>query len=430
MSFIDTDQGKKYYEAYLSRFKGKSSGKVYKSEIRQFFDFYQGDLAGLSKAALIKYRDHLGQSSRAQTVKRKFSILNQFFKYLEQKEKGFRSPIGQNYGDMQMFQGGVYADSEAFHHQLDFWMEGLNRDTTRKTYKGHVRLFFEWVKKDPKDLNPDDFTRYRDHLIKERTLKSSTVWSKFIAINGYLKFLASKSRKFKNPLGFNTLKLIPPKKDKGYYSVLSEKEAQSLLRQPDRRTLIGKRDHAILRLMLTYGLRVNEIARLKFDDIEKERVNGQQKIWIRDRKGKLGNRADTAIILNNKVLAAFDEWMASCGVHFQPDTPVFAGFIWSLAMGGLVINHSRIREKRKLSVKALENIIEKYVQKAGLHHADRVISPHALRHTALTMLAKSGIGLVDLKYTAGHQNVNTTMIYLHSVQSYKDHVGMHNPINN
>ncbi|MBU0994679.1 MAG: tyrosine-type recombinase/integrase [Proteobacteria bacterium] len=430
MSYIDSDQGKKYYEAYLKKFKGKSSGKVYKSEIRQFFDFYPGELSGLSRAVLIKYRDHLGQSSKAKTVKRKFSMINQFFKFLEQKEKGFQSPIGQNYGDMQVFQGGVYADSEAFHHQLDFWMESLNRDTTRKTYKGHVRLFFEWMKKDPKDLNHDDFLRYRDHLIKEKDLKSSTIWSKFIAINGYLKFLASKSRKFKNPLTFHNLKLIPPKKDKGYYSILSEKEAMALLRKPDKRTLIGKRDHAILRLMLTYGLRVNEIARLRFRDIETERVNGQQKIWIRDRKGKQGNRVDTAIILNSKVLLAFDEWLESCGIHFQPDTPVFAGFIWSMALGGLVINQRRVREKNQLTVKAIENIIAKYVLMAGLDHGDRVISPHALRHTALTMLAKSGIDLIDLKYTAGHQNVNTTMIYLHSVQSYTDHVGMHNPINN
>lgn len=430
MSYIDSERGKKLYEAYLKKFKGKSSAKVYKSEIRQFFDFYPGDLAGLTRAALIKYRDHLGQSSKAKTVKRKFSIINQFFKFLEQKEKGFKSPIGQHYGDMQVFQGGVYADSEAFHTQLDLWMESLNRDTTRKTYRGHVKLFFEWAKKDPKDLIQDDFLRYRDHLIGEKQLKTSTIWSKFIAINGYLKFLASKSRKFHNPLCFNTLKLIPPKKDKGYYSVLSEKEAKALLRKPDRRKLIGKRDHAILRLMLTYGLRVNEVAKLRFQDIEKERVDGQQKIWIRDRKGKQGNRADTAIILNSKVLEAFDDWLDSCGIHFQPDTPVFAGFIWSMAMGGLVINQRRVRERIPLTVKAIENIIAKYVRQAGLDHGDRVVSPHALRHTALTILAKSGIDLIDLKYTAGHQNVNTTMIYLHSVQSYTDHVGMHNPLNN
>jgi site-specific recombinase XerD len=57
------------------------------------------------------------------------------------------------------------------------------------------------------------------------------------------------------------------------------------------------------------------------------------------------------------------------------------------------------------------------------------ISPHALRHSALTLLAKSGVELIDLKYLAGHQDISTTMIYIHSVQTYEDHVGMYHPLN-
>ncbi|KPA09126.1 integrase family protein, partial [Candidatus Magnetomorum sp. HK-1] len=45
------------------------------------------------------------------------------------------------------------------------------------------------------------------------------------------------------------------------------------------------------------------------------------------------------------------------------------------------------------------------------------------------LLAKEGVQLIDLKYLAGHQNISTTMIYIHSVQSYNDHVGMYHPLN-
>ena len=228
---------------------------------------------------------------------------------------------------------------------------------------------------------------------------------------------------------FNKLALVPPKKDKGYYTVLTEKEAKKLLRQPDRRTLIGKRDHAILRLMLTYGLRAGEVCRLIYKDVESERVKGQQKIWIRDRKGRIGRRADTDIILNGKALEAFDDWMNSCGVRFEPDTQIFIGFIWNIQAGGLVINYRSLRKKKRLTVKTIENIVAKYDTRAGMENSNHIISPHALRHTALTLLAKAGTELIDLKYLAGHQDVGTTMIYLHSVQSYDDHVGMHNPIN-
>jgi len=429
MSFLETDAGRKLFDRYLKKFKGKSSQKVYRSEIRQFFSFFSGDPSELNEKHFIRYRDHLGQNVKSGTIKRKFSILNQFFKFLETRVKGFESPIGQEHGDMKSFQAASYPDSDAFRGQLNGWMNTLVRDSTKKTYSGHIRLFFQWVGKEPKDLIQDDFIRYRDYLLIESRLKPSTVWNKFVAVNGFLKYLAGKSRKFKNPMEFGAMRLVPPKKDKGYYTVLTLKEARKLMRQPDQRTLIGKRDHAILRLMITYGLRANEVCKLRYQDLERERVKGQQKLWVRDRKGRIGRRADTDIILNGKVLEAFDRWMEACGIRFAPDTPLFAGFIWDVSAGGLAINYRRVRARKPLTVKAIENMVAKHVASAGLDRGERVISPHALRHTALTLLAKEGVELIDLKFIAGHQDVSTTMIYLHSVQSYDDHVGLHNPIN-
>ncbi len=429
MGFLNTPQGHDVFERYLKKFDGKSSQKVYRSEIRQFFEFFGGDLQALSEKAFHKYRDHIGQGATGKTLKRKFSILNQFFKYLEENQKGFTSPIGRNYGDMQTFQAGVYSESESFAGHMGHWMETLVAGSTKKTYAGHVLRFFKWVNKEPKDLGQVDFIGYRDYLLKEKQMKISTIWNKFIAISGYMRFLAGKSRKFKNPMDFNKLSLVPPKKDKGYYTVLTEKEAEKLLKMPDRRSQMAKRDYVILRLMLTYGLRAGEVCRLRFQDIEGERVKGQQKIWIRDRKGRIGRRTDTDIILNGKVLEAFDDWMNTCGIRYEADTPVFPGFIWDTHAGGLIINHNRLKAGKPLSVKTIENIVMKYIDAAGITRGDQVISPHALRHTALTMLAKAGVELIDLKYLAGHQNVNTTMIYLHSVQSYDDHAGLHHPIN-
>lgn len=429
MSFIETAQGRRLFKRYLAKFDGKSTQKVYRSEIRQFFEFFHEDVSRLNKSVFIGYRERLAQNVGAKTIKRKFSILNQFFKFLEKNLKGFRSPVGKSYGDMKTLQSRDYATSEAFEGQLEKWRETLISDSTRKTYLGQVRLFFRWAGKEPKDLRQEDFIRYRDHLQKEKHLKEATVWNKFIALNGFLKFMSIQSRKFKNPLDFGALALVPAKKDKGYYGILTQKEAKRILKQPDRRTLIGKRDHAILRLMLTYGLRAGEICKLTYKDLDQERVKGQQRIWIRDRKGRIGRRADTDIILNGKALQAFDDWMDHCGIRFEADTPVFAGFIWSINDDGLVVNYTQVMEKKPLTVKTIENIVLKYAGKAGIENRDRVISPHALRHTALTLLARAGITLVDLKWLAGHQDVSTTMIYLHSVQSYDDHVGMHNPLN-
>ncbi len=102
-------------------------------------------------------------------------------------------------------------------------------------------------------------------------------------------------------------------------------------------------------------------------------------------------------------------------------------FIYDRNNHGLVIR--RDRSDQPLSVKAVENIVKKYLGKARISREEATLSPHALRHTAFTMLAQEGVKLHDIQKLAGHQDINTTMIYVHSAQSYDDHPGMHNPLN-
>src|SRR5512136_2456265 len=63
---------------------------------------------------------------------------------------------------------------------------------------------------------------------------------------------------------------LPEKEDsmKRETEFLTEQEAQAMLRVPDRRTLQGKRDYAILLTLLTTGLRKAEICSLKVGDLK------------------------------------------------------------------------------------------------------------------------------------------------------------------
>jgi len=152
MNFTETPQGKALLSAYLKKFKGKGSERVYRSEIMQFFSFYQGDIASLSEDDFIRYRDHIGQST-AGTIKRKFSILNGFFRLAEKKIAGFHKPIGKTHGELKAFNHSVYAESEEFkNHLASLWKEERVTDSTRKVYENHIRLFFAWVSREPKEL--------------------------------------------------------------------------------------------------------------------------------------------------------------------------------------------------------------------------------------------------------------------------------------
>ncbi|TLD40615.1 MAG: putative integrase/recombinase [Candidatus Jettenia ecosi] len=424
MSFLDTDPGQRLFNQYLKKVNGNSQ-RVYRSEIQQFFEFKSLDISGISKDTLHAYQERLSQEHSSKTTKRKFSILNGFFKFLEKKIKGFRNPI-TTLKDFKTHKG---VKSEELKGYLDGFIATQNTPNTKRSYENLIKLFFTWGNKDLSEISKADVLAYRDYL-RERSYKDTTIWNKFISLNRFFKYIERENRKFRNPIIFKELSLIFPKKDKGYYTILSVSEAQKLLHQADRKTDIGKRDYALLMLMLVYGLRANEIAYLRYKHLEHERVKGQQKIWIVDRKGRFQNRPKTAIILNSKALQAFDTWIdivKGYGIKTTGELPIFLPFIYDRVDRKLVIRRDRL--PMALSVKSVENIVKRYIKKAGIQRDGEVLSAHSLRHTAFTVLAQEGVPIQDIQKLAGHQDINTTMIYVHSAQSYDDHPGMHNPLN-
>lgn len=425
MSFLDNAKGQKLFSQYLAQYKGGSQ-RVYRSEIQQFFDFKGLDLNQVDTASLHEYRERLAVEHSPATTRRKFSILNNFFKFLETGLKGFVNPI-ENLNTFKTHKG---AASVEFQKYLAAFLAEQNTKNTKRSYENQIKLFFTWAGKDLSEIDSADILSYRDHLRIEKRHKDSTIWNKFVALNRFFKFVERENRKFKNPIVFKGLKLIFPKKDKGYYSVLSTPESERLLKQINKRTAIGKRDYAMLLVILVYGLRANEVAGLRHKNLERERVKGQQKVWIVDRKGKFQNRPKTAIILNGRALRAFDDWLDTVnrqGVAVDGEVPVFLPFIYDRNHQELIIR--RDRKHQPLSVKAVENVVKKYLEKARISREEATLSPHALRHTAFTMLAQEGVKLQDIQKLAGHQDINTTMIYVHAAQSYDDHPGMHSPLN-
>ncbi len=426
MTFLHTAKGEKLFEQYLKKYKGGSQ-RVYRSEIQQFFDFIDCAVNHITADTLHKYQELLAKEYSPATTKRKFSILNGFFKFLQKRVKGFINPI-QSLSNFKTHRGVKSIELQKF---LNEFLTEQNTKNTKRSYENQIKLFFTWAEKDLSEICREDILAYRDYLKTGKQYKDSTIWNKFIALNRFFKFVERENRKFSNPIIFKELKLIFPKKDKGYYSVLSKAESEKLLRTIDKRSAIGKRDYAMLLLIMVYGLRANEAAGLRYKNIEPERVKGQQKVWIVDRKGRFQNRPKTAIILNGRTLRAFDNWLDTVkrqGITTpHGELPVFLPFIYDRNEGDLVIR--RDRKNTPLSVQSIENIVKKYLGKAKIQRENKKLSPHALRHTAFTMLAQEGVKLQDIQKLAGHTDINTTMIYVHAAQSYDDHPGMHSPLN-
>ena len=179
---------------------------------------------------------------------------------------------------------------------------------------------------------------------------------------------------------------------------LTEEEAQAILRVPDRRTLQGKRDYAILLTLLTTGLRKAEICSLKIGDLKTYR---NQAVIDVVGKGKRFRR----IPLKNETLLAIQDYLKVNGNGINPEYPMFK----TLGKHGPY-------EDRCLTPKAVDCLVKSMAKKALIR---KRIHPHVIRHTFATTLLDKGNDLRTVQALMGHSHIRTTERYLHSTDDQK-----------
>ena len=175
---------------------------------------------------------------------------------------------------------------------------------------------------------------------------------------------------------------------------LTREQANDLLNAPNPEILIGKRDRAILALLIGCGLRRAELLGLELKDLQQREAR-----WvIPDLLGK-GNRVRTVTIPAG-VKARIDLWTKAAGITgerlFRPITK-----------GGLV-QESGIRDE-----KAIWRLVVRYARETELGK----LAPHDLRRTCAKLCRKAGGDLEQIQLLLGHASVLTTERYLGTEQN-------------
>ncbi|MDH4069600.1 MAG: tyrosine recombinase XerC [Ignavibacteria bacterium] len=190
--------------------------------------------------------------------------------------------------------------------------------------------------------------------------------------------------------GNPALALASPKIPKRLPDYLGEDVMEALMNQPDRSTSIGLRDHAILELFYSTGIRLGELIRLNPDDVD---LSGNTvKVVGKGNKSRIvpvGARAGSA-------LRAY--------LAVRPD--LMAGKGGSRADGALFVTARGYR----VNPKGINRIMNKYI---GAVSDIQKKSPHVLRHTFATHLLNRGADLRAVKEMLGHESLSTTQIYTH-----------------
>ncbi len=180
---------------------------------------------------------------------------------------------------------------------------------------------------------------------------------------------------------------------------LSIADIRAVLSVIDRGTLQGKRDYALINLLVRTGLRLKEVASCELADIESH--HGNYRLWIQG-KGRHGK--DEFVILTENALTPLQEYITARNLETTARTPLFASV-------------SDKNFGKRLTTFSISRLIRQYYQKAGIK--TKRVTAHSLRHTFGVLSMQAGASLHEVQLAMRHTAPSTTQIYLGDIERIK-----------
>jgi len=219
--------------------------------------------------------------------------------------------------------------------------------------------------------------------LKKQGLSAKTVVRNLVALRTFFKFLTQEGMLETNPVE----EIESPAVAKTLPEILSLKEVEQLLEQPDPQTLLGVRDRAMLELLYATGMRVSELTRLPMNQINLE--GGHVLLYGKGSKERL-------VPLGREAIDRVTEYLKTArGKLAKGKESPF-----------LFIN----RSGRGMSRQRFWKNLKTYGLKAGIR---KRITPHLLRHSFASHLLERGADLRSVQMMLGHVDISTTQIYTH-----------------
>ncbi len=264
------------------------------------------------------------------------------------------------------------------------------RERSRETYLKALRQFMAYIgaqSLDPSELTRQDILGYKEHL-KDRELSAYTISVYLVAVGKLFEWtegeriypnIAKGIKGVKKPRGFRK-------------EALTVAQVKDVLQGVDTSTLQGKRDYALLNLLIRTGLRTIEVARANVGDIRQE--GGEALLYI---QGKGRDSKDDFVLLTDETLRPLREYLADR----EDKGPLFACI-------------SNKNKDGRLTTRSISRIVKNHLRGVGLE--DGRLTAHSFRHTAVTLSLLGGATVQEAQAMARHADINTTMIYAHNIE--------------
>ncbi len=272
--------------------------------------------------------------------------------------------------------------------QINNFLEFLQKDkkltdNTLQSYKRDISQYENYINQNNLDYATVDEEAIKGYLayLQENGKKTSTVSRNLASIRSFYQYSVRVKNIKKDP----TENVQSPKIEKRIPNVLSTKEVELLLEQPEDTDLKGIRDKAMLEFAYATGMRVTEIISLDIKDINVKEGYVICKTGTKQRTIPLGE-------LSVKALKNYVDESRPYLIKSDDEPSLFVN-----------INGKRLTRQ------GFWKIVKFYKEQA---HIDKEITPGVLRHSFATHLLQNGADLKAIQTMLGHSDISSTQVYM------------------
>ena len=283
--------------------------------------------------------------------------------------------------------------------QLEARLEGFVTDylkdkspETRGTYRRSLNEFeryhatraarpssrFRWVE--------GDVEAYKAYLMDERELSQVSVSTYLTALRRLCDYLVARGDLDENPARGVKGNRRPQSHSRG---VLTEGEVEALFEAVPQTTEIGRRDRALMALMVFGGLSEIELVRADVGDVDRTLMGTFLRVQGKGRESK-----DERVELDADAVDPLEIYLHGRD-ETRPDAPLF-------------VSHGHRSAGTRLNTRSVRGRVNGHLRAAKLKR--RGISPHSLTHTAALIWLNSGMAVEEVRRRMRHGTLETTMI--------------------
>ncbi len=223
------------------------------------------------------------------------------------------------------------------------------------------------------DLTPDRLRLY----LRKFAPTPVTRARKLSTVRSFVRYLKASGRLDHDP----TEVLEAPIRRKSLPKALSQSQAMEMLDQ-EATSKTPMRDHALLELMYSAGLRVSELVGVNIDDLDFR----SQTLTVRGKGSK-----ERIALFGSTAKSAILDFMNAERVSPPTGTALFTN-----------------RQGKRITTRTVQNVVKRWAKQVGLPPET---SPHTLRHSFATHLLDGGADLKSVQQLLGHESLATTQIY-------------------